>query len=332
MPRLEPKVVQRELDQGQLWPVYWLHGQERMKSRELLKRIRRAALGEEGSGGLLGLSEETLDGADTAAEAILEAAQSPSLGGGLRFIVVRDAHAIKDPDALMELLGPRGTKDSLASVCVFISKDLDGRKKFSKALVEKAAVVPCEEVPDGEREAWIQYLLKRRGLVVGPKELGPLSARLVSLDPWSLDIVEQEIEKYSLHPASEVLLGGGSGDPDGLSGAGSDVFLEAFFARDLKAALRIAERFADQPDESLPLLGLIGWNVRQLALLASGSRGAKLNPYVAERLQRWCRNWKLEEILELQSELAELDFCFKQTPLLPLGLWSRLVMKFCRLG
>ena len=37
MPKLEPKTVQRELDQGQLWPVYWLYGGEAMKARELLK-------------------------------------------------------------------------------------------------------------------------------------------------------------------------------------------------------------------------------------------------------------------------------------------------------
>ena len=40
MPKLEPKVIQKELEQGVLWPVYWLYGQERMKSRELFKRIR----------------------------------------------------------------------------------------------------------------------------------------------------------------------------------------------------------------------------------------------------------------------------------------------------
>ncbi|MCM2323962.1 MAG: hypothetical protein NDJ90_11940 [Oligoflexia bacterium] len=333
MPKLEAKTVQRELDQGQLWPVYWIYGQERMKSRELLKRIRRAALGEAvGAGGLLGLAEETLDGTETTADAVLEAAQSPSLGGGLRFIVIRDAHALKELDALAELLLPRGTRDTLASVCVFLSKDLDGRKKFSKTLVERAAVVSCEDIPEGEREAWIQYLLKRRGLVVPIEETGPLVARLVALDPWSLDIVDQELEKYSLAQstpgtsASDVLLGGAAVGEAG----GTELFLEAFFARDLKAALRIAEGFADQPDESLPLLGLLSWNTRQLALVVSGARGVKLNPYVAERLQRWARRWKLPEVLDLQAELAELDFGFKQTALLPLGLWSRLVMRFCR--
>src|SRR5262249_42112395 len=135
MPKLEPKLVQRELDQGKLWPVYWLYGEERMKSRELLKRIRKQAVGD-APAGLLGMAVETIEGAEADAAAILDSAQSQTLGGGLRFLIVRDAHLIKGAEALAPLLGPAGARDSLASCCVFLSKDLDGRKKFSKMLLE----------------------------------------------------------------------------------------------------------------------------------------------------------------------------------------------------
>ena len=35
------------------------------------------------------------------------------------------------------------------------------------------------------------------------------------------------------------------------------------------------------------------------------------------------------EIENLQTRLAAIDYGFKQTPLLPLGLWSTLVQEFC---
>lgn len=334
MPKLEPKQVQKELEQGWLWPVYWLHGSERMKSRELLRRIKRAALGESGEAGKglagLGFGEENFDGSETPGPAIVDAALSPGLGGGTRFIVVRDAHAIKEADALAELCQARGKTGAVPFVCVFLSKDIDARKKISKILTEKAAVVPCEEVPETEREAWIQYLAKRRGMTLPPA----LAAQLVSLDPWNLDIVDMELEKLSLlgegsgaaADASEVVLAGA-----GVSG-GADAFLEAFFSRKLKDALQIAEGFADHPDEALPILGLFSWNVRQLALAVSdrerGTKHAKLNPYVADKIHRWSKSWRLGAIVELQAELAALDHGFKQTPLLPLGLWSSLVLKF----
>ncbi|MDR3608767.1 MAG: hypothetical protein P4M08_15490 [Oligoflexia bacterium] len=332
MPKLEPKVVQKELEQGYLWPVYWLYGSERMKIRELLRRIRKAVLGDEGSALGLGsmLSEDLFDATDLSAggaSAILDAAQSSALGGGLRLVIVREAHALKEPEVLASLFGPRvKTPDSrLVSVCVFLSKDLDGRKKFSKALLENAAVVACEEVPEAEREAWVQYLAKRRGLNLEPR----LVTLLSQLDPWSLDSIDQELEKYSIGESADVIFAGA-----GASGSlahSVEGFLDALLTKNLAQALKSIDSFADSPDESLPLLGLLAWNVRHLALLVaereSGTRsGLKLSPYVAERLQRWGRHWKLSEILELQQRLEELDYSLKQTPLLPLGAWAGLVL------
>ena len=97
MPKLEPKQIQKELDLGQAWPVYWLYGAERMKSRELVKRIRKVALGETPDAFC---PETTFEGGETDAITILDAAQSPSLGGGRRLIVVRDTHALKNLEEL----------------------------------------------------------------------------------------------------------------------------------------------------------------------------------------------------------------------------------------
>jgi DNA polymerase III delta subunit len=334
MPKLEAKQVQKELDQGFLWPVYWIYGQERMKSRELLKRIRKAALGENPSSFC---PEATFEAAETEAAAIVDAAQSPALGGGLRLIVVRDAHAIKESELLAPLLGPRAHPEELASVVVFLSKDLDGRKKFSKVLTEKAAVVSCEEVAETEREPWIQYLCKRRGVELQAAQV----ANLAMLDPWSLDIIDQELEKLSLSQWGAGKDGApGADDQVLLSGGvsfaamgGADAFIESFLGRRIGPALARVGAFADQPDESLPLLGLLAWNVRHLALVVSdrerGTRHTKLNPYLAERFQKWSRIWSLAEVERLQASLMEIDYGFKQTPLLPLGLWSGLVQEFC---
>ena len=152
MPKLEPKTIQKELEEGLLWPVYWIYGGEPMKMRELTKRIRKAALGDTATsapgGSLLSLSEEVLDGSDSDAAQILDAAQSMTLGGGLRFIRVRGAHEIKELEVIEPLLTGRTKRENLSSVVVFWSKDLDQRKKSSKLLIEKTAVVSCEEVAE----------------------------------------------------------------------------------------------------------------------------------------------------------------------------------------
>lgn len=331
MPKLEAKQVRQELEAGWLWPVYWLYGHERMKSRELLARIRRLVLGQESAAtGLGSFAEETLDGSDVTAAQVVDAAQSLSLGGGSRLVVVKDAHAIKDSEELGALLGPRAKKDAIQSVCVFLSKDLDGRKKFSKTLTEKAAVVPCEDVLEEERDGWIGFLAKRRDLVLAAQEL----ATLRLMDPWGLDIVDQELEKLSLIRES--------GQQEGASvlleelgrSAATEEFIVAFFGKKSREAMETVASFANRPEEALPLLGLLGWNVRQLACLvgggADGTRQLRVPPHLMNRFSSWAKLWSLEEVIALQEALGEIDFSIKQTPRIPLGLWSALVLRFCR--
>ena len=325
MPKLEPKHVQKDLEKGIIWPVYWLYGTEAMKSRELLKRIRKAVLGTDESSVF---QEEILDSAEVSASQVLEAAQSLSLMGGTRFVVVRDAHALKESDTLSPLLGPCAKLEDLTSVTVFLSKDLDGRKKFSKLLTEKAAVVPCEEVSEGDREAWIQYLAQKRGITL-PVEV---VARLTAQDPWSLDLMDLELQKYegarrvlSESEALEVLRVG--------AGGGSELFVEAFFSRNFTQALSCVEELAQSPEVAIPLLGLMAWNARHLCQMlaesrAGGGGGLRLSPFLMEKFRRWSRVWTLEEALALQRALGEVDFGTKQTPRLPLGLWASLTHQF----
>lgn len=327
MPQLEPKLIQKELEQNLFWPVYWIHGQEKMKSRELLKRIKKSALPESDSQAASGLfsfgsGEETFDGAEVSASEVIDAARSLTLGGGLRFIVVRDAQDMKEPELLSELLGPKAPLSELSSICVFLSKDLDMRKKSSKLLIEKAAVVPCEEVAESDREAWVEYLAKQRKMTLDAS----LVTRMRSLDPWSLDIIDQELEKLSLSGDTSgdvLLIAGAEGSP-------TDQFIHHLFSRSSAGALQALQHFAQEPEESIPLLGLIGWNAKHLAQSVAQPGKNKVNPYLAERLKKWTPLWTLSEVQELQNALCELDFCSKQTPLSALGLWSELAMQFGR--
>ena len=319
--RLEGKKVQQELKQGMAWPLYWIYGSERLLMRELVDRLRKSVVRDNP------WAEEKIDGGGISGTDVVAAAQSLPFGGGIRFLVVRDAHLIKDPDAISELFGARSKIDELPYVCVLMAKDLDARKKFSKLLVEKAAVVACEAIPEQQRETWIQYLAGTMGVSVNHLPLEPL----VRTEPWSLEWVESELIKWSLAEGVEPGLGdqvvvGGSG-----SGVPSEQFIESFLERrEHRASLRWAERLGKKPEEALPLLGLLAWNVLMLALLAAKSRSVRLPPFLEGKLMRALRVWKLEEILALQSALSSLDFALKQTPQEPLALWGVLISQFCR--
>ena len=182
MPKLEPKQIQQELEKGLIWPFYWIYGPESLKSKELIKRIKKAIFGSETvDDSTASFSIQSFDASDADVYSILDMAQSPSLLGGIRLILIRDAHLLKSAELLVDLLGPARRLSQLEAVCIAVSKDFDARKKFSKALLEKAAVVACEEIPESQREAWILYLAKRRAVELQPSQVLHLSA----LDPWS---------------------------------------------------------------------------------------------------------------------------------------------------
>jgi DNA polymerase III delta subunit len=331
MPKLEPKAIQKELESGKLRPVYWFYGGESMKSRELLKRVRTTVFGDSVSGNAFSSAfrEAILDGTECEIGEILDAAQSLSLGGGGKLVVVKQAHALKQPDSLLELCGTEFVKiEDGASVVVFLSKDLDQRKKFTKGLLERAACVPCEEIAEADREAWVGYLAKRKGLSPNANEMGSLRA----MDPWSLDGVDRELEKMetAINPADReaVLLGGGEGE------GASENFVDALFTRNLKLALAEVRHFADSPETALPLLGLLSWNTKMLIGLLKdkekGTRETKLGSFLQDRFSRYVREWTLPEAISLQAALARVDFFAKQTPRDPLGTWSSLVIDFCK--
>lgn len=331
MPKLEPKQIQKELEAGKIRPVYWFYGTEAMKSRELLKRIRTSVLGPAAdSSGMAAFAESTLDGQENEVGEVLDAAGSLAFGGGGKFVLVKQAHALKQPEDLLVLCISEFVNPAEgASVTVFVSKDLDQRKKFSKGLIEKAACVPCEAIAEEDREAWTQYLAKRKKIQLSENEVGLLRG----MDPWSLDGVDRELEKMEIAPPADreaVLLGAVGAEGKGAS----ESFVEAFLSRDLVRALPEVRHFADSPETALPLLGLLGWNAKMLIGILRdrvvGTRETKVGSFLQERFGRYSRVWTLPDAIALQSALARLDFSTKQTPRDPLGNWTELVLRFCR--
>jgi DNA polymerase III delta subunit len=327
MPKIEAKAIQKELDAGKLRPIYYIYGPERMKSRELLKRIQRAVHGDEPANDF---NYEKWDGSDMGAETLLDSVQSFSMMGGTKLVVVRNADEMDRMDALIPYLKEApDTVDS--SVLVMLAKGFDARKKTSKAIDSSAAVVHCEAVSDQDREPWIDYLAKRRGVHVTPTE----KMALRGLDPWSLELVDQELAKLELvgeDPTlrSEVLL-------SGIDSNVRDQFIDGIFNRNRALALKHVHHFHADMDVQLPILGLIAWNLRQLkvVLIEKETRTRsteRRNPYLAQKLERWARAWSFADLQDFEQDLFDIDFALKNTRAIGEGLWMNLILLNTRAG
>ncbi len=333
MPKLNLKDIQIQLKNDELWPVYWFHGPENYLVRVCINSIKTVF---ESHGVKTSEKEnvEVLEASEVSAARVLESAQSLSFfgAGGPRFIIIKDAHLLKEPELLDDLMEKRDKWSDLKWVCAFISKDLDQRRKFSKTIAEKAAVISCESVSEREREGWVLRLSKKYKLDLTPE----IVIGLCAIEPWSLDIIDQELCKYMLannssdpkSNESESILIGHLG-PSG----GTDVFVEAFFLKKIKTALPFAKVLADRPQDALPCLGLLGWNVRELLLFKTKSKGiggAGVSFYSSRRFERWEKFWTVSELLNLQKALSDIDFSLKQKPIPAISLWTDLIVRFAK--
>jgi DNA polymerase III delta subunit len=338
---IEPKQIQKELDElsqgnpkAKLRFIYWIVGTEQMKIRELLKRIRKVVLkdsetGASGAGfGFFGGGEVQLDGQEVSVESLIEETQTLSFDSSQKkLIVVKQAHLLKEAEGLMKLFSQDLSSEC---VCVFISKDLDQRKKLSKVILEKVAVIPCEEVQEIDKEAWILYLAKRRHQVLEPQEM----LFLRTLDPWNLDCVDQELEKLDLLKSSKSETPHSTEDWVVLNQFhyDSQQLLEAWMRRDRVTLLKNLSWLSEHPEEALPLMGLMAWNFKMLTLAclerSQAKTTLKLSGFILDRLRAWVKYWKVEELVAFQKDLAEIDFSLKQTQRNPLGLWTELALKY----
>ena len=326
MPRIEAKQIQKELEAGKLRSAYWIFGPERMKARELVNRIRKTTFGDQIPNDF---NFEKYDGSEAEVSTILDAAQGFSLMGGTKLILVRNAEELKQTEMIVEYLESLPSNEAvmgaeLDNVVVFISRSFDARKKTTKKIQELAATIPCEEVSEQEREPWIGYLARRRGITLSNEE----AILLRGLDPWSLDIVDQELGKLEMVVNEEdlrkqVLL-------NGVDAFARDDFIDALFCRDQKRTLKWMHLFCEQIEVQLPILGLVSWNLRHLKLmlmeeLTHSRSNEKRNPYLLRNLERWRKHWTFDSIQKFEHGLFEIDFSLKNTRLMGKGLWTSLL-------
>lgn len=306
--RFNPKEISQQLEAGQFWPVYWLVGPEDLKARELAHRIETTLTEER----INPFQTQRFDGREVSAVEIIETAQAIPLGGGIPIVWVRHADQLKQVELLESLYGSNTTREKLPFICILRAESWDRRRKWCSAAEKKTAWISCEAVNDADRPVWVEFLAKRAEVTLSPTEV----TFLRSLEPWSLDRVQSEIEKKSIDPSVTL-------DGDEAHVLSTDAFLEAFFTRNIPELQKAARTLAEHPEHSIPLLGLLAWNVRTLVLYQS-RQAPKLHPKVEARFRVWASHAPASHWIRVSHLLADLDLHSKHSPLSSLGLWGTL--------
>lgn len=300
-------------------PVYLLAG-ETFLAEEAIARIRSEA-------GTDPLSEASF-GADAPAAEILGALDTPSLLGGRRLVVVRDAHDLvkEQVDALTRYLeAPSGS-----SVLVLVAR---GRTKLDKAVAAAGTVVSLEAPKGRGLVGWIRERGRAHRLRVDDRaawaltdsvgtELRDLDAALAQLSTAlgeGATVGAAEVRKAFPRLADERVF----------------AFQDAVGERRLPAAMTALRRLLEQGDEPLMVFGALSSQIRRmLRARRFADQSAKavgdalgLPSWRAERLQRQCRSYREEELVAALAVLQATDVEMKGGDLPPEAALERAVVR-----
>ncbi|HEX2051277.1 MAG TPA: DNA polymerase III subunit delta [Actinomycetota bacterium] len=300
-------------------PAYLVTGAELLVD-EALERIRAEA-------GADPLAEASFD-ATTAPAELLTALETPSLLGGRRLVVVRNADDLsKDAvDALSRYL----EAPSDAAVLVLVGR---GRTKLHAAVKAAGAVIALEAPRGRALAGWVRTRAREHRLTIDDRgawalvdavgtELRDLDGALRQLATASgrdARVSAAEVRRAFPRVADERVF----------------AFTDGVGDRRLSDAMTALRRLLDQGDEPLALFGALVAHVRRLLRVRrDADRGPRavgdalgLPAWRAERLARQSRTYAEDELVAAMALLADTDVEMKGGDLPPEAALERAVVE-----
>src|SRR3954447_321883 len=259
MNTLTRQQLTRSLQEGKVAPLYLLTGTEGYLCGEAACSIADAAL----YGTLLREFNEAHFSLLTTnpRQAIASAEQLPMMSER-RVIVINDFARLREADE--EVLTRYVENPVASSVVIFVTRELDKRKKLTRALLDKCTIVEFAPVSDGEAKAWAKQLLKELKFSIDERAL----SEVVSLVGTDIQTLRSELEKLTTAAAETKRIT--MEMVDDLIGRSRELtnfaLTDHLVGRNRKRALEILYRLLDDGSEPVMLIGLIASNYHRLAI------------------------------------------------------------------
>src|ERR671937_1069993 len=239
---------------------------------------------------------------------------TPSLFGGGRVVVVRDADALDQParDALLALAA-----DPSPTTAVVLRAGGTGRQpRFFKELQRHAATVVVARLRPAERASWLRAEVRRLGRKADEATIAAL------LDTVGQDLRELAGAVEKLHvavPPPAVLTAGHVAEfLSQTADRGIFELTDAVFTADAATALDRLDALLDQGEDAIRLLGFLASQLRLLLRVADrpGVPAAQVAQLVGggtrdwqvERARRQLRRFHPEDLRRALDLIAEADF------------------------
>jgi DNA polymerase-3 subunit delta len=259
MSTLTREELWRELKAGKVGPLYLLFGPEDYLRDAAARFIADAALKESP---LRPFNESSYSLASVDVQQAIAAAEQMPMMGGRRVVRVTDFGRLREADE--EALVRYVTRPMETTTVVFVSGDLDKRRKLSKTLLDVCASVEFAELKDAELAAWARDRLKHLGAHADERTL----RQIVALVGASVRQLSTELEKLATAalPDGQITME----LVDALVGRSRELsnfeLSDHLIARDRRRALETLRKLLDDGAEPVMLIGLLASNFHRLAL------------------------------------------------------------------
>lgn len=321
---MDYKTAVKEIQKGNIQPVYVCYGTEKYRIQEFIRLVTERIIDEEHRD----FAVTKYDLGETPVEAVVDEAQT------LPFLVPRKLIIVKDSSLLMAG-GKESNKvehrpesflaylDSPAeySVILFVvqGEKLDERKKIVKAIKERGAVIPFMPLSAEELIQWVVKQVEKSGCNITPQ----VAEKLVNYAGTHLQTLSAEIEKLTLYTGQ----GGAIDEASVRSLVVRSTEQNIFALIEEIASLRVSEALAifydllKQREEPIKIIALIARQFRimlQVKELMKQSYSQQqiasqlgLHPYAVKLAGEQARKYEADRLGQILASIAELDYEIK---------------------
>ncbi|MEE1130858.1 MAG: DNA polymerase III subunit delta [Caryophanon sp.] len=314
--------VWRDIQKGNIAPVYLLVGEEAYYVDETISKLRAALGGEDGEYAQFDCTEQPVD-------FVIDEADTIPFFSDRKLVVARNASFLRATEKGKEKIEHDLSRleawlehPTEQCVTVFVApyEKLDERKKVTKLMKKHAILLEATQLKEHDLAVWIQQEIATQQGRITDDAVG----KLIDMVGANMLQLRLEIEKLLLFVEGDVI------DAQVVENLVAktlehDAFklLNAYLARDIVTAVTIYHDLLRQKEEPIMLVGLLASNIRTMNhvyyLEKKGyhpqqiAKQLKLHPYRVKLMIENRRRPTEERLLKALHRLAEVDLKMKTT-------------------
>lgn len=331
MALIEAQKFYRDLEKGQLTPLYFLFGEEPYLINQSVERFKYAVLTE----GAIDFNYSLFYASDADVTVVRDAVETLPMMAPSRLVILKEAQELSDKEwAELESLFENPVD---STVFVITASRVDKRKKQIRTLLDKASCIEFKKPYENQIPSWINYIAQSLGLTISNEAIHLLH-KLVG---HHLTEIEGELKKLGeyvegkrrieLQDVAQVV--SRSKEENVFD------FTKAIGSNDRVRALEHLVQLLDQGQSEMGIVSLVARHVRILLTVKRGLEenlhGAKLAhyaqvpPYFLENYIEQSRLWTMKKLEQTLVVLSETDKALKSSPLSSHIWLENMVLKTC---